>query len=107
MQDASERLDFEAAAMYRDRIRLIESLAQRGTVGDQMEAQESLVHATAETYRLSNLRYTRGIDSYLAVLDAQRSLYGAQQALVEIQMLKLVNQIRLYAVLGGGGCVAE
>lgn len=34
--------------------------------------------AVAETYRLSHARYTKGIDSYLGVLDAQSSLYGAQ-----------------------------
>ncbi len=32
MADAAERLDFEAAAEYRDRIRLIENLDKRGTV---------------------------------------------------------------------------
>ena len=79
-----------------------DALAQRGTVGDQMEAQQSLVNATAETYRLSNLRYTKGIDSYLGVLDAQRSLYAAQTALIAIRLANLANQVRLYAVLGGG-----
>ncbi|MEZ4551011.1 MAG: multidrug transporter, partial [Desulfobacterales bacterium] len=32
-----------------------------------------------ETYRLADKRYEKGIDSYLGVLDAQRSLYAAQQ----------------------------
>ena len=67
-----------------------------------MAAQNSLVDATAETYRLSNARYTKGIDSYLSVLDAQRSLYAAQQGLISIRLAKLANQVRLYAVLGGG-----
>ena len=53
-----------------------DALAQRGTVGDQIAAQEALVQASAETYSLSNARYLKGIDSYLAVLDAQRSLYA-------------------------------
>jgi len=39
-------------------------------------------YAVAETYRLSHARHTKGIDSYLGVLDAQSSLYGAQQGLV-------------------------
>ncbi len=77
-------------------------LAVRGTVDDQIEAQQSLVHANAETYRLSNFRYTMGIDSYLSVLDAQRSLYSAQQGLVTLNLTKLSNDVRLYAVLGGG-----
>ena len=52
------------------------AFAEEGTLGDQMEAQQSLVDATAETYRLSNARYARGTDIYLNVLDAQRSLYA-------------------------------
>jgi multidrug efflux system outer membrane protein len=79
-----------------------DALARRGTVGDQLEAQQSLVEATAKTYRLSNARYEKGIDIYLNVLDAQRSLYSAQQGLIAIRLSKLSNQVRLYAVLGGG-----
>jgi multidrug efflux system outer membrane protein len=79
-----------------------DALAVRGTVDQQVSAQQSLVHAVAETYRLSNSRYDKGIDSYLGVLDAQRSLYAAQQGLVYLRLAKLANQVRLYAVLGGG-----
>ena len=54
------------------------------------------------SYRLSDARYTRGIDSYLRVLDAQRSLYGAQQGLIAIRLARLTNLVTLYKVLGGG-----
>jgi multidrug efflux system outer membrane protein len=79
-----------------------DALAVRGSVDQQVSAQESLVHAVAETHRLSTIRYDTGIDSYLGVLDAQRSLYAAQQGLVLLRLAKLANQVRLYAVLGGG-----
>jgi multidrug efflux system outer membrane protein len=79
-----------------------DSLAQRGTLGDQLQAQQSLVDASADGYRLSDARYTRGIDSYLRVLDAQRSLYGAQQGLISIRLARLTNLVTLYKVLGGG-----
>ena len=79
-----------------------DALAQRGTLGDQMAAQQSLVEATAESYRLSDLRYKSGIDSYLSVLDSQRSLYGAQQGLISIRLSRLTNLVTLYKVLGGG-----
>jgi multidrug efflux system outer membrane protein len=79
-----------------------DALAVRGTVDQQLSAQQSLTDATAATYRLSAVRYTRGIDSYLGVLDAQRSLYAAQQVLIVIRLEKLANQVRLYTVLGGG-----
>ena len=79
-----------------------DALAKKGTLGDQLAAQQSLVDASAKTYRLSTLRYEKGIDIYLNVLDAQRSLYSAQQGLIAIRLAKLANQVRLYAVLGGG-----
>ena len=79
-----------------------DALAVKGTVNQQIESQQSLVDAVAETYRLADLRYTKGIDSYLGVLDAQRSLYSAQQALIFLRLSKLANMITLYKVLGGG-----
>lgn len=80
-----------------------DALAVQGTIHQQVSAQQSLVEAVAETYRLSNRRYTMGIDSYLGVLDAQRTLYAQQQLLVSLRLAKLANQVGLYAVLGGGG----
>jgi multidrug efflux system outer membrane protein len=79
-----------------------DALATHGTVEQQVAAQQSLVNAAAETHRLSVSRYDKGIDSYLTVLDAQRSLYAAQQGLVSLRLAKLANQVQLYAVLGGG-----
>ncbi len=79
-----------------------DALAVRGTVDQRVAAQQSLVKAIAETHRLSSSRYDKGIDSYLSVLDAQRSLYAAQQGLVSLRLAKLANSVRLYAVLGGG-----
>ena len=81
---------------------IADALAVQGTVDQRVSAQQSLVNAVAETYHLSNKRYTKGIDSYLGVLDAQRSLYAAQQGLIALRLAKLSNQVRLYAVLGGG-----
>jgi multidrug efflux system outer membrane protein len=79
-----------------------DTLAVRGTVNQQLEAQQSLVDALAIAYRLSEMRYTKGIDSYLAVLDAQRSLYGAQQGLIMLHLARLNNAVALYKALGGG-----
>ncbi len=81
---------------------VVDALARKGTLGDQMEAQQSLLEATAKTYQLSNARYEKGTDIYLNVLDAQRSLYAAQQGLISVRLARLANQVQLYAVLGGG-----
>ncbi len=84
-----------------------DALAVRGTVNEQVSAQQSLVDAVSATYRLSLSRYDKGIDNYLSVLDAQRSLYSAQQGLVFLRLAKLANLVRLYAVLGGGEAPSE
>jgi len=79
-----------------------DALAQRGTIDEQLAAQQSLTDASAESYRLSQARYDKGVDSYLNVLDSQRALYGAQQNLIATRLSRLANQVNLYKVLGGG-----
>ena len=79
-----------------------DALAQRGTLGGQIKAQEALVEASSASYNLSNARYLKGVDTYLAVLDAQRSLYGAQQGLISLRLARLTNLVTLYKALGGG-----
>lgn len=78
-------------------------LAVRGTVDEQAAAQQAVVESAERICNLADRRYANGIDSYLGVLDAQRSLYGAQQGLVSLQLARFANEVRLYAVLGGGG----
>ena len=79
-----------------------DALAQRGTIDEQLAAQQSLTDATSENYKLSQARFDKGVDSYLAVLDSQRSLYGAQQGLISTRLVRLANLVTLYKVLGGG-----
>ncbi|HYN54665.1 MAG TPA: AdeC/AdeK/OprM family multidrug efflux complex outer membrane factor [Methylotenera sp.] len=79
-----------------------DSLAIRQTLGEQFDAQRSLVDASGESYRLSEARFRGGIDNYLAVLDSQRTLYAAQQNLISIRLIAFSNQVTLYKVLGGG-----
>jgi multidrug efflux system outer membrane protein len=79
-----------------------DALALKGTINDQMAAQQSLTDATSESYRLSQARYEKGLDSYLNVLDSQRSLYGSQQNLISVRLARLTNLVTLYKVLGGG-----
>ncbi|BCA81174.1 efflux transporter outer membrane subunit [Desulfuromonas sp. AOP6] len=79
-----------------------DALVRQETIVDQLQAQQALVEATAATYNLSELRYTRGVDSFLSLLDSQRSLYGARQGLVAVRLARLENLVSLYKVLGGG-----
>ena len=79
-----------------------DALAGRATLGEQLRAQAAQTNALAITYRLADLRYRAGAASYLDALDAQRSLFVAQQALVQARALQLQNLVALYRVLGGG-----
>ncbi|WP_295959451.1 AdeC/AdeK/OprM family multidrug efflux complex outer membrane factor [Rhodoferax sp.] len=79
-----------------------DALAQRSNLGDQLSAQQALVDATADSFKLSDARYQRGVDSYLDVMVTQRSLYTAQQGLIGTQLSRLANEVTLYKVLGGG-----
>lgn len=79
-----------------------DSLAARGTLDDQIAAQQSLVDADQKSYDLSLARYRNGVDSYLNALVAQRALYSAQQTLITTQLARLTNLVTLYKALGGG-----
>jgi NodT family efflux transporter outer membrane factor (OMF) lipoprotein len=84
-----------------------DALAGRATFGDQLQAQRNVAEAEAVRFRLSELRYSNGVSSYLDLLDAQRSLFAAQQALVQTRLAQLQNQVQLYKALGGGWTPTE
>lgn len=79
-----------------------DALTLRTTLVAQREAQEALVVALQETWRLSDARYQAGIDGYLGVLVAQQALYAAQQGAVTVGLAEQANLVTLYKVLGGG-----
>ena len=79
-----------------------DALAGRATLGEQMRAQAAQTNAAQVSFKLADLRYRNGASSYLDLLDAQRSLFSAQQALVQVQALQAQNLIALYKALGGG-----
>ncbi|MCB2192333.1 MAG: efflux transporter outer membrane subunit [Deltaproteobacteria bacterium] len=79
-----------------------DALAVQGTIGRQVAAQQALVDAEKNSYRLSSQRYVNGIDNYLGVLYSQQTLFTSQKVLVVLRLAKLANQVRLYEVLGGG-----
>jgi multidrug efflux system outer membrane protein len=79
-----------------------DALAGRTTLVDQLQAQRAVTAAESVRLKLSDLRYTNGVASYLDLLDAQRSLFAAQQALVQTRLAQLQSQVALYKALGGG-----
>jgi multidrug efflux system outer membrane protein len=79
-----------------------DALAVRGTIQDQLDAQRALVDAAADSYQLAEARYTKGVDTFLNALDAQRILYNAEKSLVSARLTASDNIVTLYRVLGGG-----
>ncbi len=79
-----------------------DALAGRGTLDSQIAADQALVDATSDSYKLSDMRFRNGVDNYLSVLDSQRSLYSAQQTLISVKLARLQNLVTLYKALGGG-----
>ncbi|OCC24162.1 transporter [Croceicoccus estronivorus] len=78
-----------------------DALADQGTVGDRLKAAQAYREAAADNAMLADARYRGGVDSYLANLDAQRSLFAARQAEVAVQLEMVRNRVTLYRVLGG------
>jgi len=79
-----------------------DALAGQATLSEQLRAQRAVAQAESERFKLSELRYRNGVSSYLDLLDAQRSLFSAQQSAVQANLQRLQNQVTLYRVLGGG-----
>lgn len=79
-----------------------DGLADREGYAAQLQAQQDLANSNQQSFLLSEARFKQGADSYLQVLDAQRSWYSAQQQLISGQQALLASQISLYKVLGGG-----
>ena len=79
-----------------------DALAARGYLDEQLAAQQALVSASQDAYHLAQMRFRGGVDNYLSELDAQRSLYDAQQQLQIVRLQRFENLVTLYKTLGGG-----
>lgn len=79
-----------------------DALVERASIGKQLEVQNALLEASGKTFELTKARYDNGIDSWLDVLNAQRSYTSAHTELINLYAQQLKNSITLYKVLGGG-----
>ena len=71
----------------------------------EQERQEALVAVTEASKKavdLANQLYAHGVGDFLSVLEAQESLYSAEDQLVRSQRNAATNLIGLYKALGGG-----
>jgi len=79
-----------------------DALASRASLSEQLRAQAAQLDAEKTRMQLVDLRLLHGAANYFDLLDAQRSLFAAQQALMQVQVQQLQNLVTMYKVLGGG-----
>lgn len=84
-----------------------DALATRATINEQINKQKELVTAVSKSYDLALGAYKVGTGSYLNVLISQRTLYSAQQNLINKYQEDLTNRVSLYSTLGGNEKVEE
>lgn len=86
---------------------VMDLLVVRGTIDSQIQAQKNLINSLEKNYTISKQLYNQGVESFFSVLDATKNLLQAKQALLNLELAKRVNHVRLYSALGGGGNVEE
>ncbi|MBP6725963.1 MAG: TolC family protein, partial [Thauera sp.] len=79
-----------------------DALANATRDANQESAQREILTEAQRSLRLAELRYREGADSLLGVLDAQRTLFSAQDQLAQLRLARLGNAVNLYKALGGG-----
>jgi multidrug efflux system outer membrane protein len=80
-----------------------DALAVRARIDERLSAQTAATAAAQRSLTLSQARYDNGVDSYLTLQDAQRTLYASQQTLISLQALRATNLVALYKALGDDG----
>ncbi|MGM9490998.1 efflux transporter outer membrane subunit [Ideonella sp. YS5] len=78
-----------------------DALVAQATWRDQAVAQQQLQAGERERLRLTRLRYESGAANLIELLDSERSLAAADQALVLARLGELLNRLALYKALGG------
>jgi multidrug efflux system outer membrane protein len=79
-----------------------DALAGRRWLAEQVDTLERAVTAQESIARIAQLRYDEGVAAYLEVLDAERNLFSARQALLTTRRAYHQNAAALYVALGGG-----
>ncbi|MBV6670072.1 efflux transporter outer membrane subunit [Xanthomonas euvesicatoria pv. alangii] len=101
VRSSSAVVEYERAIQVAFR-EVADGLAGRATFDRQISAQLRAVASAERRVNLSSLRYRAGVDGRLELLDAQRQLYTAQQALLDLRRSEFSNAVALYRALGGG-----
>ncbi|MCY1346624.1 Outer membrane protein OprJ [compost metagenome] len=79
-----------------------DALAATDTLRREETARRSLADTSSETLKLARARYEGGVDSHLRYLDAQRSSFINELALIETSTERQIALVDLFRALGGG-----
>ncbi|KAF1020786.1 MAG: Outer membrane protein OprM [Paracidovorax wautersii] len=100
-QQAADVASYEKAIQTAFR-EVADALAVRSTLDEQTSGQTAMVEASRTSLNLSTALQREGSGSFLDVLDAQRTLFSAEQTLISLRLTEQLNRVTLYKVLGGG-----
>jgi len=78
------------------------ALAASSRTAEQELLQQQVLEQARVALRLSEIRYREGVGDLLTVLDAQRTLFQAEDQLAQIRLSRLQASIGLFKALGGG-----
>ena len=78
------------------------ALGQVSSDNEQLAYATTEEKAAAEAFRISELQYREGVADLLTVLQAQQSLFSAENTLVSTKLARLQANVSLYRALGGG-----
>ena len=81
------------------------SFAQFSRHAQRRESLARAERSAAEASRLARLRYEAGVTDFLAVLDADRELLSARDALAQADTANATSLVAVYRALGGGWTV--
>jgi outer membrane protein TolC len=83
------------------------ALAACGRTAEQELLQEKVVEQARLSLRIAEIRYRAGADDLLTALDAQRTLFQAEDQLAQIRLSRLQGSLGLFKALGGGWKMPE
>lgn len=105
--DTAEIRQQQSVVNYEQKIQnafkeVADALVLRQSIADQISGQQRYLDSLQITLQRARALYQNGAVSYIEVLDAERSLFATRQSLLDLNYAQQVNEIKLFAALGGG-----
>ncbi|MFV0570191.1 MAG: efflux transporter outer membrane subunit [Citrobacter portucalensis] len=105
--DLAESRQQQSVVNYEQKIQnafkeVADALVLRQSIADQISGQQRYLDSLQITLQRARALYQNGAVSYIEVLDAERSLFATRQSLLDLNYAQQVNEIKLFAALGGG-----